>query len=194
MHGSSLGDAVGIGWFLRDVDGVPAFGHGGSANGQFAELLLVPDRKFAVIALSNVGPDGGLAFNRAAVRWALERWAGIADRDPEPLAYDDARARDIAGRYDNDVMTLVIAAQEGRLTIECRIKPEIRANTDTELPPDLPPADLGPLPGDADDYIVTTGGLAGQRCAFIRDGNGTVASAQLAGRSFERISEAAERR
>ena len=51
LRGSNLGDAIGIGWFLRDVDGVRTVGHGGSANGQFAELLTVPERNFAVVSL-----------------------------------------------------------------------------------------------------------------------------------------------
>ena len=70
LRGSTLGDAFGIGWFLRDVDGVRTVGHGGSANGQFAELLTVPERDFAVVSLSNAGPDG-IPFNQAVVRWAL---------------------------------------------------------------------------------------------------------------------------
>ncbi len=41
---STLGEAIGIGWFLRDMDVVRTAGHGGSANGQFAELLTVPER------------------------------------------------------------------------------------------------------------------------------------------------------
>ena len=40
------------------MDGVRTVGHGGSANGQFAELLTAPERYFAVVALSNAGPDG----------------------------------------------------------------------------------------------------------------------------------------
>jgi hypothetical protein len=58
LRASTLGDAIGIGWFLREVDGVGTVGHGGSANGQFAELLTVPERGFAVVALSNADPDG----------------------------------------------------------------------------------------------------------------------------------------
>jgi CubicO group peptidase (beta-lactamase class C family) len=46
LRGSNLGDAIGIGWFMREVDGVPTVGHGGSANGQFADLLIVPERDF----------------------------------------------------------------------------------------------------------------------------------------------------
>ena len=75
LRGSTLGDAIGIGWFLRDVDGVRTVGHGGSANGQFAELLIVPERDFAVVSLSNAGPDG-IPFNQAVVRWALRDLSG----------------------------------------------------------------------------------------------------------------------
>jgi hypothetical protein len=73
LRSSNLGDAIGIGWFLRDLDGVRTVGHGGSANGQFAELLTVPERGFAVVALSNAGPDG-IPFNQAVVRWALQTY------------------------------------------------------------------------------------------------------------------------
>jgi hypothetical protein len=85
-------------------------------------------------------------------------------------------------------MTLTIATKGAGLTIECGIKPEIRAAADTELPPDLPPAGLGLLPGDADEYIVTDGGLKGQRGFFTRDENGVIVGADLAGRLFNRVS------
>ena len=187
LQGSSLGDALGICWFLRDIDGVRTVGHNGSANGQFANLLTVPERDFAVVALSNAGPDGGMAVNQAIVRWALEHYLGVADRDPQPLPYDQARAAQVAGNYENDMMTLIFRADGAGLTVECMIKPQIRAATDTELPPDLPPAELGLLPGDADEYIVTSGGLKGQRGFFTRDHDGQVTGADLAGRLFTRV-------
>jgi CubicO group peptidase (beta-lactamase class C family) len=190
LRGSSLGDAFGICWFLREVGGVRAFGHGGSANGQFAELLIVPERDFAVVALSNSGPDGGLAFNQAVVRWALECYLGLDDRDPEPLPYDRERAAEVAGGYENDLMAITIAA-DGELTIECAIKPEIRAASDAELPPDLPPAPMGLLPGDEGEYIVTGGGLVGQRGFFTRDAGGAITGMDLAGRLFGRVGVAA---
>jgi len=186
LQGGTLGDAVGICWFLRDVDRVRTVGHGGSANGQFAELQLVPDRNVAVVALSNAGPDGGLAFNRAVVEWVLERYAGVVDRNPQPLPFDEARAREVVGTYENEMMTIIIASDGAGLTIECKLKPEVRASTDTELPPDLPPAELGLLPGDTDGYLVTSGGLTGQRGHFSRDGAGEVVSIDLAGRVFTR--------
>jgi CubicO group peptidase (beta-lactamase class C family) len=195
LRGSTLGDAIGIGWFLRDVDGVRTAGHGGSANGQFAELLTVPERDFAVVSLANSGPDG-IGFNQAVVRWALATYLGVTDRDPEPVRYDEARAAELTGRYDIDVMTLVIAAGDAGdagdagLTLEVGIKPEIRAASDSEMPPDYPPAAIGLLPGDTDEYILTAGGLKGQRGFFTRDENGTVTGVDLAGRLFTRVTPA----
>jgi len=185
LRGSNLGDAIGIGWFLRDVDGVRTFGHAGSANGQFAELLAVPDRKFAVVALANAGPNG-IPFNRAVVRWALHAYLGLTERDPQPLAFAEARARELVGSYHNDVMTLVIGTTGTGLWLEVRIKPEIRAAADKELPPDHAPFDFGLLPGDTGEYIITSGAFAGQRGFFTRDPSGAIIGIDLAGRLFHR--------
>lgn len=191
LRGSNLGDAIGIGWFLRDVDGVRTVGHGGSANGQFAELLTVPERGFAVVALSNAGPDG-IPFNQAVVRWALQTYLGVTDRDPEPLPYDEARAWEIVGSYENDAMTLTIGTDGAGLRLEVLIKPEIRAAADKELPPDHAPFDFGLLPGDADEYIITSGAFKGQRGFFTRDETGAVVGVDLAGRLFNRVPTASE--
>ncbi len=185
LRGSSLGDAIGVGWFLRDVDGVRTVGHGGSANGQFAELLTVPERGFAVVALSNSGPDG-IPCNQAVVRWALRTYLGVTDRDPEPLPYNESRAREVVGAYENDVMTLSIATAGVGLTLAVGIKPQIRAASDSEMPPDYAPAAIGLLPGDSDEYILTEGGMQGQRGFFTRDESGAVVGVDLAGRLFSR--------
>ena len=186
LRGTTLGDAIGLGWFLRDVDGVRTIGHGGSGNGQFADLLLVPERDFAVVAMSNAGPDG-IPCNQAVVRWALETYLGVTDVDPEPLPYDEARAREVAGSYENDAMTFTVATDGAGLTLEVGIKPEIRAAADTELPADYDPFGFGLLPGDADEYIVTSGALKGQRGFFTRDAGRAVVGVDLAGRLFNRV-------
>ncbi|MBL1087236.1 beta-lactamase family protein [Streptomyces actinomycinicus] len=185
LRGSTLGDSFGICWFLRDVDGVRTVGHGGSGNGQFAELLLVPEHDFAVVSLANAGPDG-YQFNQAVVKRALELYLGVVEREPEPLPYDEARAREVAGRYEIDAMDLHIAAEDGRLTLAVGIKPEIRAASEDEMPPDHPAAAIGFLPGDGDEYLVTEGGLKGQRGFFSRAADGRVTGVDLAGRLFSR--------
>jgi CubicO group peptidase (beta-lactamase class C family) len=189
LWASSLGDAIGLSWFLRDIDGVRAVGHNGSTNGQFADLLTVPERDFAVASLSNAAPNG-IPFNQAVVRWALEHYLGLVDRDPEPVAYDPARAAELVGRYEVDAMTLDIIAGEGGLVLDCRIRPEIRAAAGQELPPDHAPAGVGLLPGDGDEYVVTGGGLKGQRGYFTRDEAGRVIGIDVAGRLFPRTTPA----
>lgn len=188
LRGSNLGDAIGLGWFLRDVDGVRTVGHLGSASGQFAALLTVPERDFAVVALANAGPDG-IPANQAVVRWALETYVGLIDRDPQPLAYDAARARELVGVYENDVMTLTIGTDGAGLRLEVRMKPEIRATlaSDREVPPDYAPAGIGLLPGDGDEYLITEGGMQGQRGFFTRDDGDVVVGVDLAGRVFTRV-------
>ncbi len=190
LRASTLGDALGICWFLRDVDGVRTVGHAGSANGQFTELLTVPERDFAVIALSNAGPNG-IPFNHAVVRWALETYLGVVDRDPEPLPYDETRAREIVGRYENDAQTLAIHTDGTGLRLEVGLKPEIRAAANTDIP-DYPPADIGLLPGDGDEYIITSGGLKGQRGFFTRSKSGAVVGVDLAGRLYSRTRTTSE--
>ena len=186
LRGSTLGDAFGICWFLRDVDGVRTVGHGGSANGQFAELLTVPERGFAVVALSNAGPDG-IPFNQAVVRWALQTYLGVTDRDPEPLPYDEARAREVVGHYENDAMDLNIATDGAVMTLAADIKPEIRAAADEELPPGYPREEIGLLPGDGDEYIITSGGMKGMRGFFTRDDSGAVVGIDAGGRIYRRV-------
>jgi len=71
--------------------------------------------------------------------------------------------------YGNDFMTLAITSDEVALSLDARIRPEIRTAAKTELPPGLDPAGIGLLPGDS----------------------GTVADAGLAERRFERVAVAA---
>ena len=185
LRASTLGDAIGIGWFLRDVDGVRTAGHGGTANGQFAEILIVPGRQFAVVALSNAGPDG-ISFNQAVVRWALETHLGVTQRDLEPVPYDDARGSELVGSYESDVMTLTITADGTGLELAAAMKPEIRAAADTALPPDRAPFELDLLPGDADEYVITGGALKGQRGFFTRGNGGAIVGIDLGGRLYKR--------
>jgi len=185
LRGSTLGDAIGTSWFLRDVDGVRTVGHGGSANGQFAELLTVPEPSLAVVAVSNSSPDG-IPFNQEVVRWALETYLGVVDREPEILPYDEKRALEVVGRYETNAQTLAIRTNESGLTLEVGIKPEIRAVADKELPPDYPPEHIGFLAGRKDEYLITSGGLKGQRGFFTRDESGGVVAVDLAGRLFKR--------
>jgi hypothetical protein len=96
-------------------------------------------------------------------------------------------AREVVGSYENDAMTLTIGTDAAGLRIDVRLKPEVRAALDTDPGPDYPPADIGLLPGDGDEYIVTEGGLKGLRGFFSRDESGAVVGVDVAGRLFSRV-------
>jgi hypothetical protein len=74
-----------------------------------------------------------------------------------------------------------------RWALEVRIKPELRAAADKELPPDIEPSDVGLLGGDGDEYLITEGGMKGLRSVFPRDHSGTIVGMDLAGRLFTRV-------
>lgn len=186
LRGSSLGDAIGIGWFLREIDGVKTVGHGGSGNGQFTELLLVPERNFAVAALSNAGPNG-IQFNQAVLQWALQNCLGLVERAPKPIPFDAARAHEIVGTYENKIQVITIDNHKKQLTIAAGIKPEVRAASDKELPADYPPAEMGLLPGEKDEYVVLRGGMKGQRGFFTRDERSAIIGLDIAGRFYARM-------
>ena len=188
LVGSSLGDAVAIGWFVRDIGRVSALCHAGSANGQFAEVLLIPEQDFAVVTLANCGPDNGLAFNREIVQAALESVAGVTERTAKVMRYKRRVAAEYAGVFENDIMRATFTNTGKALTAEFAIKPEVRSQASTELPPDLPAAPVRLLRGQVDHYLVTDGGLKGQRGHFTRDDAGRIIAVDMAGRVFTRTS------
>jgi CubicO group peptidase (beta-lactamase class C family) len=186
LTSSALGDAFGLCWFIKDIAGVRTIGHGGSGNGQFVEFLFVPERDFAIVSAANAGP-AGIPCNQEVVRWALEHYLGVVEKDPEPQPYDAVRAQQIVGAYENDAITFTITTDGVSLSLEVLIRPEIRAASEVELPADYPPFAFGLLPGEGDEYIVTDGAMKGQRGYFSRGEHGAVSGVDLAGRLFTRV-------
>jgi CubicO group peptidase (beta-lactamase class C family) len=73
---------IALDWFVWDVDGARAIGHGGLTAGYASDLVVVPERDFAFVGLTN--GTNGEEVNDAVRRWALERFADLCERDPEP--------------------------------------------------------------------------------------------------------------
>jgi hypothetical protein len=186
LVGSSLGKAIGMSWFLSDIDGVRTVRHSGSANGQFAELFMVPEREFAVVSLCNAGPNG-LQFNDSVVQWTLQKYLNLVDRPPRALAFDAVRAKEVVGTYENDIQVVTVAISANHMTIAAGIKPDIRSASGRELPADYPPATMGFISDSKDDFVVTSGGLKGQRGVFARDDDRRVVGLNVGGREFRRV-------
>jgi CubicO group peptidase (beta-lactamase class C family) len=187
MKGSALGDYVGISWLMRDVDGVRLVGHGGDTIGQHSDFVTVPERDFAISTLTNCGPNGS-EFNTKVVQWALEAFAGVLDKDPEPLALSEAELAQYAGTYETIAVWVDLIAKEPNIEVNVRIKPETLAQmqADGEDVPDPIPIPLAMLPGEGDRYIVPDGPAKGMKGYFMRNADGEIEAVHVGGRLAKR--------
>lgn len=189
MPGSAIGDHVGISWLLRDVGDVRLVTHGGTTYGQHSEFAMVPERNFALISMTNCGPNGP-KFNEELLTWALEQYLGVIQEEPVPVRLsDDALARYV-GTYETIIIRCEITAEDGQLVANILVKPEMRetlreAGQDPDEPqPELP---LGLLSEDGDRYVITDGPAKGMKGYFQRDAGGTVNGVHLGGRLATRV-------
>jgi CubicO group peptidase (beta-lactamase class C family) len=185
MRGSALGDYVGISWLLKDVEGTRLVGHGGTTNGQYSAFVMVPERDFAFISMTNCGPNGS-QLNDELEKWALKTCLGLVEPVPEPLSLSDAELAQYAGVFETIAATVHIKADGGKLWATVDIKPEMLKVLQEQLGedelPEQPPIALGILPGEGDRYIVTEGDGKGMRGYFARGGDGSVEGVHLGGR------------
>ncbi|MFP5326778.1 MAG: serine hydrolase domain-containing protein [Acidimicrobiia bacterium] len=189
MKGSALGDYVGISWLLRDIGDDRLVGHGGTTNGQYSEFLTVPAKSFALTSMTNCGPNGS-EFNKALAKWALERYCGIADVEPEPITLGDAAKAEYVGTYETIAAEVQVVVEEGQLVIRTKIKPEMLKQLREEghdAPEDSPAIPICILPGDDDRYVVVGGPAKGMKGYFKRDESGRVVGAHVGGRMASRV-------
>ena len=178
--GSALGDAVGISWLLRDVEGSRVVAHGGNTTGQHSIFEMVPERRFAITSLTNCGPNGS-EFNEKIMRWAFDAYLDITVKDPEPVRLADDVLAVFAGRYETIAAILDLTVADGGLVLDARIRPEVLAQLGEEEQDD-PPLPLGLLAGDGDRYVVTEGPAKGMRGYFSRGEDGSIDGMHVGGR------------
>ncbi|MDT7547901.1 MAG: hypothetical protein QOE84_295 [Actinomycetota bacterium] len=184
MVGSALGDHVGISWLLAEVGGTRTVSHGGTMIGQYSDFTMVPDRDFAVISMTNCGPNGS-EFNDRIVKWALEHYLGLTEPEPVALRLPDAELAPYTGRFETIAATVDITPEDGRLSAVITIKPAMAAvlrESGEEVPDEQPPIVLALVAGKPDAYVVDEGPAKGMKGYFSRAGDGTVDGVHLGGR------------
>jgi CubicO group peptidase (beta-lactamase class C family) len=107
--------AWGVGWGLRDIDGARVIRHGGGTNGHITQMLAVPAQSFGLVILTN--GNRGAHVVEAVEKWALARFCGVHDRDPEPVSLADEQLERLAGIYTQRLQTAVVALEDGALTM-----------------------------------------------------------------------------
>ena len=179
LHGSALGDWVGISWLMRDVGGVRVVGHGGSTNGQQSSFDMVPERDFAVTVLTNA--DEGLLLHREIVEWLLETCCGAIEPEPELLPLADTERAALTGRYssphahvdvspDGDVLVLRVSFTEAGERMVRDLVGEV---------PEQKPFRVRLISGDR--FIVIEGEAKGMKGHILRE-DGVVRALNVGGR------------
>ncbi len=182
LGGSGMGDAVGISWFLRDVDGVRLVSHGGDVNGQHSRFTMVRERDFAISTLTN-HDISGTELMTDVVKWALENYVGVVAKDPEPIKLSDDELAAFVGDYETIAARVSTTIGDGGLSLKVDLKPEAMKELSEEGEvPDYPPYPLAFLPGEGDRFIVTDGLAKGMKGYFARDDRGKVEAVHIGGR------------
>lgn len=128
---ADLRDDIALDWFVRDLDGARSIGHGGQTAGYLSDLVIVPERDFAFVGLTNA--TNGAVVNQIVRRWALEEFAGIRERDPVPDPSVPVDAARFEGRFLHPfaMLTVTSASEPGALVVT----PSARDDVDGWQPP-----------------------------------------------------------
>jgi CubicO group peptidase (beta-lactamase class C family) len=189
MPGSAVGDHVGISWLLRDVGGLRLVTHGGTTVGQYSEFVMVPERDFALISMTNCGPNG-YQLNERLLEWALEHYLGVTVDEPQPVRASAERLEEYVGAYETIVAICDVSAKDGELALNVRIKPEMvetlrEAGEDPDdEQPEIP---LGLLSETGDHYVVSGGSAKGMKGYFARNADGVIDGVHVGGRLATRV-------
>lgn len=190
--GNTVGDAVGITWWVREMGGLRVIAHGGTTYGQHSAFEIVPDRQFAFISMTNCGPNGP-QLNDEAFKWALNEYLGVQVKEPEPISLAEDDLRVFAGSYETISAIAHISPAAGGLELRVEIKPETlkqMRQAGEETPEEQEQTFvLGLLPGDGDRYVVTEGPAKGLKGYFVRGPSGEIDAVHVGGRLATKIKE-----
>ena len=126
---------IALDWYVRTIDGVTTYGHGGLTAGYASDLLVVPDRDVAFVALTN-STNGGELTQRMR-QWALAHYATITETDPTPNPVAAPDPACVTGRYIHPYSLLDVTAGDDPGTIV--VTPVRRTDDVTWQPPIDPP-------------------------------------------------------
>jgi CubicO group peptidase (beta-lactamase class C family) len=106
----------GLGWSLREADGLQIAEHNGGTNGFMTRLTTVPERQFAVAVFTN-GDHGSAAHGKIG-DMILERMLGITSESPTRITLDDAALARFARKYRHDLADLTFTVEDGGYRVD----------------------------------------------------------------------------
>lgn len=155
----------GLGWSLRDIQGLRVVEHAGATNGFMAQLTLVPEARTAIAILTN-SEHGSQAHSAILAAW-LERQFGVAEPDNKRVTLDREAMLRFTGRFERRLMDVEITL-EGEQLMLSRFEHEPFSGDDVRYPA----VAVSPISDDA--FIVEEGDFAGAVGEFFFAENGAV--------------------
>ena len=175
---------IGLTWFMRSSQAgdLTIFGHGGATHGQQAVLQFIPEKNFAVAALTN-SDDGGMITDNL-LKWALELYFDTALPIPTPIQKPDSDLKGYAGTYDLPLSAFTLEAKDGYL-VQNEIPRGGFPTPETPPGPPSPPVRLAFY--DQDRVIGLDEPGKGALGDFLRDKKGKLAFFRIGGRVHPKI-------
>jgi CubicO group peptidase (beta-lactamase class C family) len=169
-------EGVGVNWLLRRVGGVRTVEHGGTTPAHRAQLVLVPERGFAFVLLTNA--PGGSALRQQLTAWALEHYLGLREPPLPRVGVPAERLVAYAGAYGLRGHPAPLRIDRAGHGLALQLLGEDGA----------PQGPAAPLAFYAPDRAAETDGpLAGSRSDFLRADDGRVGWLRYRGRLWERL-------
>lgn len=162
-------EAVGLSWFIKDVDGVRILAHGGGTKGQVSYLFVAPERDFTAAIVTN--SERGGQVTQAVYRWLLREFLGVDDPEPRPVESAESVLTEYVGRYERPFSDIELYLEDGRLLGQVTYKQGFPDKT-TPPPPPPPPAPLALCAPDR--LVVLDGPMKNALADAIRDENGRI--------------------
>jgi CubicO group peptidase (beta-lactamase class C family) len=163
----------GLGWSLREINGVRAVEHTGATNGFMGRLCVIPERNFALAIVTN-GETGG-SVHSAIYGHILRQVVGFRRNTPSPMALTREQLARFEGHFFTGLADILIELDgHGLVMHRMNIDPFTREITER------PPARLSPVSETI--FAIEEGPLSGGFGEIILNPDGSVRFLRAGGR------------
>jgi CubicO group peptidase (beta-lactamase class C family) len=181
IKAANFAEAYGLGWDTRLLGGVRVIGHGGSTNGFNAHLTIIPERHYAIAALTNSG-RGSVMIDEITEADISTRF-GLTMPKPAQTRLSPEALATFAGEYTRPDGKVILTVIEGGLRRQAIMRDVLTDKEET-----YPPDDMRPI-GVSEFVVVTPGENLDSRSDFLLDGDGRPRYYRMGGRLAARVRE-----
>ena len=169
VRDGALDTKMGLSWMIQEISGVRFVLHGGGTIGQTSAFMIAPERRFALVILTNAG-TGSLVMNET-MKVALELFLNAKIQTPAPIEKPEAELAEYAGRYEAALDTIELKVADGHLVMQ--VTP--RGGFPTRDTPAGPPSPPTRLRFTASDRVIGIDPpVVGQQAEFLRAPDGEI--------------------